>query len=220
VLILSQALAIKGKILDNIFSLHACPYTSQSITTEAFKLQITEISSWLNVCARLIQDSPRYGSGRAAEEALWRMMILDSTSPRAFASGFVVPGEDYRRSFQAFRAYMQVDFEPDTTAAAEIWRSRREEYLAHSQLFQNSMGNYMSGRQTCATRSGYVGCSPLHARLGDRICIFQGYPIPFAIRPAGQDGCFELIGEVYLHGLMNGEAIRSTDAPLEMIKLI
>jgi len=81
------------------------------------------------------------------------------------------------------------------------------------------MGNFMQGRQSSSTLSGYFGWAPLNSELNDKICIFQSYPIQFMIRPAAL-GDFELIGDAYVHGLMEGEAMRLSDGPLEMIKLV
>jgi hypothetical protein len=59
----------------------------------------------------------------------------------------------------------------------------------------------------------------LNSELNDKICNFQGYPIPFVILPTAL-GDFELIGDAYVHGLMEGEAMRLSDGPLEMIRLV
>ena len=48
-------------------------------------------------------------------------------------------------------------------------------------------------------------------REGDRICVVRGCVTPFVIRPVGEklEGqvCWELVGECYVHGLMDGEAV-------------
>jgi len=98
-------------------------------------------------------------------------------------------------------------------------QSKRGLYDSQSQTFQISMGNFMQGRQSCSTLSGYFGWASLNSELNDKICIFQGYPIPFVIRPTAL-GDFELIGDAYVHGFMEGEAMRLSDGPLEMIRLV
>ena len=48
-------------------------------------------------------------------------------------------------------------------------------------------------------------------RVGDRICVVRGCVTPFVIRPVvpKQEGqvCWELVGECYVHGLMDREAV-------------
>jgi hypothetical protein len=41
---------------------------------------------------------------------------------------------------------------------------------------------------------------------GDRVCILYGGKYPYVLRPVGE--CFELIGQCYLHGWMDGMAMK------------
>lgn len=55
------------------------------------------------------------------------------------------------------------------------------------------------------TEKGYFGVGHPFARAGDRVVVLLGAPVPFIIRdfPEGQ----VVIGECYVHGIMDGEAI-------------
>ena len=44
---------------------------------------------------------------------------------------------------------------------------------------------------------------------GDIICVLFGGKMPFCLRPWGD--CYLLVGECYVHGLMNGEAMKMMD---------
>jgi len=46
--------------------------------------------------------------------------------------------------------------------------------------------------------------------IGDKMCILLGGCVPFVLRDTG-DGCFRFIGECYIHGIMDGEAMESED---------
>ena len=41
---------------------------------------------------------------------------------------------------------------------------------------------------------------------GDEVCIFYGGSIPFVLRLVGR-GQYEVVGDGYLHGFMEGEAM-------------
>jgi hypothetical protein len=56
------------------------------------------------------------------------------------------------------------------------------------------------------SRLGYVGWIPCHAMEGDMICAFYGSRYPFVVRP--YKGAFRLIGACYMHGIMEGEAVK------------
>ena len=43
--------------------------------------------------------------------------------------------------------------------------------------------------------------------LGDVVCVFLGCPTSVVLREA-DDGNFTVVGECYIHGMMEGEAIK------------
>jgi hypothetical protein len=51
---------------------------------------------------------------------------------------------------------------------------------------------------------------PRGSEIGDTICILLGGCVPFVLRDTG-DGYFKFIGECYIHGIMDGEAMDSQD---------
>lgn len=52
----------------------------------------------------------------------------------------------------------------------------------------------------------------------DRICIFNGGRIPYVMR-LRTDGSYTLVGEYWVQGLMEGEALDAPDFKLEEIVL-
>lgn len=59
-------------------------------------------------------------------------------------------------------------------------------------------------RRLFATEAGYLGLGPVSIQQGDQIWLFKGGRVPFVLRPV-ENGCYKLIGETYVHGVMNGE---------------
>jgi hypothetical protein len=57
----------------------------------------------------------------------------------------------------------------------------------------------------CVTARGYVGLVPLSTQRGDEVVILHGCDAPFVVRRRGEL-CF-LVGDAYIHGIMNGEAL-------------
>jgi hypothetical protein len=62
------------------------------------------------------------------------------------------------------------------------------------------------GRRVFATAAGYFGLGPA-AITGENIfcCIFFGAIAPFILQKHGD--VYRLVGEAYVHGVMDGEAI-------------
>jgi hypothetical protein len=74
------------------------------------------------------------------------------------------------------------------------------------------------GRKFFISSRGYMGWLPSAAQENDIVCVFYGCRIPFAIRIAGQNR-YQLLGDCYMHGLMDGEAI-NIDVDSQMISII
>ena len=56
------------------------------------------------------------------------------------------------------------------------------------------------------TAAGYIGMVPITAQTGDRIGLFKGGKVPLILRQVGDGSSWQLIGECYIHGVMQGEA--------------
>lgn len=73
-------------------------------------------------------------------------------------------------------------------------------------------------RRLMVTDTGRVGVAPRQAKKGDAICVLFGCNVPVILRPYPQEGddntgsaklagMYEFIGECYVDGFMNGEAL-------------
>ncbi|KAN0122842.1 Heterokaryon incompatibility protein (HET) domain containing protein [Hyaloscypha variabilis] len=67
-------------------------------------------------------------------------------------------------------------------------------------------------RDTCwnrvlfTTSKGYMGVGPKVSKAGDVVCVLGGGTVPILLRPA--NGHFQVVGESYVHGIMEGEAVQ------------
>jgi len=50
-----------------------------------------------------------------------------------------------------------------------------------------------------------IGVAPETAEEGDYICVLLGCKVPVILRPVGDK--FKIIGDAYVNGFMNGEAL-------------
>ena len=78
------------------------------------------------------------------------------------------------------------------------------------------------GRVFFTTETGYMGLGPSGIdtmRQGDKVCVISGCCTPFVIRPVEGTTCYDLIGEAYVHGLMDGEAMHMYDVKEEILTL-
>jgi len=66
----------------------------------------------------------------------------------------------------------------------------------------------MGPRRLFVTRGGRIGIGPEIAIAGDVCCIVSGAEVPYVLRSCGPFG-YLLVGESYVDGTMNGEAVKS-----------
>jgi hypothetical protein len=66
-------------------------------------------------------------------------------------------------------------------------------------------------RRPLDTTKGYLGIGLAAAEVGDRVCIFLGGRVLYVIR-SRDNGHYEFIGECYVHGVMDGEAVKNCDS--------
>ncbi|KAK4949812.1 hypothetical protein LTR10_011654 [Elasticomyces elasticus] len=60
-----------------------------------------------------------------------------------------------------------------------------------------------------------VGLAPPDAKVGDQVCVLYGCSVPVILRRlAVSEGklCWKLVGDAYVHGVMDGEAIRDASS--------
>ncbi|PMD31122.1 hypothetical protein L207DRAFT_385252, partial [Hyaloscypha variabilis F] len=60
-------------------------------------------------------------------------------------------------------------------------------------------------RRFFITEKGYLGLGPGHMEVGDQVTVLFGGKTPFILRKF--EDHFKLIGESYIHGIMEGEVI-------------
>ncbi len=69
--------------------------------------------------------------------------------------------------------------------------------------YEAAMQEVQKGRRICATAAGYFGIATCDTEKEDLVAVFEGFSMPFVLRRKGQE--FMLIGECYIHGIMDVE---------------
>ena len=66
--------------------------------------------------------------------------------------------------------------------------------------------SYFRGRQAIrlSVRGGF-GIVPEATKTGDMLCLLFGAPLPFVLRPVGDN--FTIVGECYIENFMQGEGL-------------
>ncbi|KAL2061465.1 hypothetical protein VTL71DRAFT_6842 [Oculimacula yallundae] len=84
--------------------------------------------------------------------------------------------------------------------------------------FWNAIEIGRFGRRMMETSKGYIGTAHSQSQVGDSIVLLQGASVPIILRP--YEGAYKVIGEAYVHGIMEGEFWEAQDkAKMQEINL-
>lgn len=77
------------------------------------------------------------------------------------------------------------------------------------------------GRRFIATKKGYIGFAPENCKKGDLAVVLAGGDVPYVLRREatidplpntnGSPQCYTILGDAYIHGIMDGEAFEQLD---------
>jgi hypothetical protein len=82
--------------------------------------------------------------------------------------------------------------------------------IFRSRVWTNFLLHSKSGiprRRCLVTEHGSVGAAPVETMVSDLVCVLFGCSVPVILRPIADADEFRFIGECYVNGLMDGEAI-------------
>ncbi|KAF4853646.1 Heterokaryon incompatibility protein 6, OR allele [Colletotrichum siamense] len=157
--------------------------------------RVASLASWIEGLEVLLGETNEvYTTPADVQEALWRTPIAD----RAYAYNW----ETERAGEKTFRAYQAL----------------RSGMICQGVKYANIASVKLRRRRPFGCIKGHIGLGPLELRDGDSVWVILGADVPFILRPA-IDGGFLVVGEAYVHGIMDGEYVNSRTHPLQRIEL-
>jgi hypothetical protein len=87
---------------------------------------------------------------------------------------------------------------------------------SHEAVLYRTMMDGQRNQRPFISVQGYVGLAPDHVREGDVVVIFVDAKLPHVLRDNG-NGTYRLVGEAYVHGVMNGELLDNDEEIKEYI---
>jgi hypothetical protein len=99
---------------------------------------------------------------------------------------------------------------------AKPYFERFQAYMVGSFSFGNALGSACNGRCFAVTEKGYMVVAPPGTKEGDMLCLIIGAQVPFLLRllsdsaggGPGKNRYYALVGESYVHGMMDGEGLK------------
>ncbi|KAE9378296.1 hypothetical protein N431DRAFT_435446 [Stipitochalara longipes BDJ] len=196
-----NVLHLSGVYLDHIVSNGIGSLVEAAPTI----LRILEVQrEWRLLSGLDIPDRSNYVSGGKAIDAFWRVQSSDCYSEKVGVTWRRCQSKDY----QAYREWVR-DLED---AMPKGWTSDL------AKRYHRGFIRTCCGRRFFVTKKGYFGIGPAELAEGDQIYILAGGKVPLVLRPLSesQPNTFELVGDCYTHGVMDGEAV--TEHPLDSVQ--
>lgn len=177
-----------------------------------------------------------YGSQEKVREALWRTLVgdRDKNGRMAMPNQNVIldiPWWDTPADSPALEEALQKQgwSNPNIMLRDETWNGFRTHNASFSILgaplkdfFRDKVGRcadfgiildvlnrlweMLNARRMLVSEKGRIGWVPWNTLPGDLIYVLIGCSMPVVLRPHGR-GRFRVLGECYLHGIMNGEGL-------------
>ncbi|KAL2068471.1 hypothetical protein VTL71DRAFT_16569 [Oculimacula yallundae] len=137
------------------------------------------------------------------EEAVFHLLTLDRERiDRSGNWAFCRSRRKYWSSAQ--RAYKSWTDRYSRKGPAEFWDTLKND--AELKGFAIDSSIVTAGKYAFVTEKGFVGMGPRHMLAGDIVIIIAGADVPFVLR-MDEHGQYRLIGEAYVQGVMDGEAV-------------
>jgi len=144
------------------------------------------LEQWRTMAKRL----RHYPTNEPIDEAFSRTLIVNQQT--LLSKSEQQTPQTYHMYFQQFRdSYLAGEWQPDNLYAKTL-------------LYHHYLQNACRRRTFFVTQDGHMGLGPYFARRDDLVVRFHGAGTPFIIRKR-KGGWYRLVGEAYVHGMMEPE---------------
>lgn len=156
--------------------------------------------AWIDQLRAAVDSSSHYAqNGFDKSDVLWRALIANTIRPG-------LPAREEYRHF--FKSWLLFHHQP---AADGNDGSIEKDTWDEAWTFNGPFSDAMEARVIFTTKRGLIGIGPPYMQSGDLICIIIGAQTPFLVRKVisatEQAPMYEVVGDCYVHGLMNGEGL-------------
>ena len=187
----SNRIALKGILIDKLSALSSMPKPD------------VPYHDWINSIAKMINSLQPNSSAESNHEIFWRTIIANRTHLREPAT---TEHADYYTSYITLMHMKAGEAANEDTDLEALSKTIQE-----SSLFQMALNVNLSGRQAFITHGGRAGLTSPETLEGDLVCIILGATTPFILREDivrdGEQCMYRLVGESYVHGLMDGKGL-------------
>lgn len=203
----ARTLSIQGNLIDTITQVTKPTWRKQ----ESMSTADSQIFESILRLEKLTNHVDSYSTKENISDVYWKLLIGNRDESLKIAP------DSYRGLYDEYRAYLAEKFDhsrnplPGQPLSTFVTPKKFRPFAA-------AAARVCRGRKFCLTAKGYIGQVPSEAEAGDSVCIVKGESIPFVLSSVGS--LWRLIGDAYIHGIMQGEALDWSGYKNEDIVLI
>lgn len=203
---------------------------SQSITgAHDTSVQVNDFDLLLG--AWEVLSSRTYRTSQSFQEALWRTLIGNVANLELARSSFqqhfhavvaIMLLRERGVVFEHIRESVEIEMDEaskeilnDDEIAQYLWDYA---YKCNGQPYFAELVNTIHGRVFFTTSQGYMGFAAPGTKPGDHVSILGGGWTPFVLRES-PGRFYTMLGESYVHGLMDGESLKVSGAKFGKIEI-
>ena len=205
----SRSVTLEGTLID-ILKEVCSQRPPQTFTLDPLEMKpsCANLLGWYEGNARLVSSLQPYPSGEHWEEAFWRTLIANlSHVGKPGAPAPPVYYHYYQSLLTILRSFVK-------NGGPDPFEDVAMETIQKAQIYNSSVSR-VSTHRLFITGRGYIGLGPPGMSANDVICIIHGAVTPFLIRAEvsekDTEQTYTLVGECYVHGLMNGEGLKLSE---------
>jgi len=207
-------LRVSGIRMDEV--VRSVPFNKENCSQDEFKQAFaSSLAQSCDAAFSLLKESDLHK---------WTNLFIKSTT----AEQHRLSGRDWNQSFKDGLAYLYSILLASESLMANFIRNSHDDN-SRNKLRQLSNGrdpneyaalaqNFCFNKSFIMTSAGRMGIGPYDTRAGDTVSVILGGGVPYIIR--NQEAHWEFVGEVYMQGLMNGEAIGACEQGLKQEEIL
>ncbi|KAI0195493.1 HET-domain-containing protein [Astrocystis sublimbata] len=202
---LTSKLQVAGVCCDTIKAI------SNQVNSRSIINPSSTIKDWRRIAGIEEAPSKSYVGGGTVSEAFWRTLCLDMSAPDVQGDSQTRPitrASDLDRGVYLAFWYMHL-----SGHNVGIYTKETASFTKKVFGFHRHIGKTVTRRQFFISQKGYMGLAPLGVEIGDCIYVLAGGRAAFIVRAVEQEKShvssgliYRLLGDLYVHGLMDGEA--------------
>lgn len=200
----NRRISVRGMVIDKVAKVMDCPvpYRGGITIPKQWKEKAMSFVSPDNI----VHHNQNFNT-------FWRTLVADREQLNIYAEDIDI--DSLSNNDEIFSFNNGEYLKQALAHAPDEWATEAKAWMegdmtvpdTSSSAFLRGAVGYIRSKTFILTEKS-MGLGPETCREGDLVCVLMGCSVPVILRPVvGSEGTYNFVGEAYVHGLMDGEAV-------------